>query len=75
MVVESETSGEICAASASLNSQPEEALLEFMRTFVKMLFTGSSTITLQMKSEFAIHARVSVFNEYIYILNARFKHI
>lgn len=61
MYIESETSVEIGGASASVNSQPEEALLEFMRTFVKMLFTDSSSITLNIKSEFGINSRVSKY--------------
>lgn len=64
LYVESETSAEIGAASVSLNSHHEEALVEFIRSFVKMLFADSSSITLPIKAEFARHARVS---RYIYI--------
>lgn len=45
------------ASSISLDSNQEEASLEFMRMFVSILFNDASAITLQLKSEFGEHAK------------------
>ena len=54
---ESENSVPSWASSISLDSQSEEAILDFMRRFVNILFHDSSSITLELKSEFGQYAR------------------
>lgn len=56
---ESYTSVPSWASSISLDSQSEEVALEFMRTFVTVLFTDSASMTMEMKSDFGQYARVS----------------
>lgn len=56
---ESENSVPSWASSISLDSQSEEAVLDFMKRFVRILFHDSSSITLQLKSDFGQFARVS----------------
>lgn len=47
------------ASSISLDtSQSDEAVLEFMRRFVMILFTDCSSITLELKSEFGQYSRM-----------------
>lgn len=55
---ESENSVPSWASSISLDSQSEEAILDFMKRFVKILFRESSSITLELKSDFGQYARV-----------------
>ncbi|XP_055382103.1 uncharacterized protein KIAA0513 [Condylostylus longicornis] len=45
------------ASSISLDGETEESCKKFMKQFVEILFTNSSTITAELKSEFGIHAR------------------
>lgn len=45
---------------ASLESQNEDDILQFMRRFVDILFQNSAQLTLELKSEFGIRTRVSV---------------
>ncbi|KAJ6626438.1 hypothetical protein Bhyg_17776, partial [Pseudolycoriella hygida] len=54
---ESEDSVPSWASSISLDSQTEEAIVEFMRKFVSVLFQDSSSISLDIKSEFGLKAR------------------
>uniref|UniRef100_A0A182MZB2 SBF2 domain-containing protein n=1 Tax=Anopheles dirus TaxID=7168 RepID=A0A182MZB2_9DIPT len=54
---ESENSVPSWASSISLDSQSEEAVLDFMKRFVRILFHDSSSITLQLKSDFGQYAR------------------
>ncbi|XP_061512499.1 uncharacterized protein KIAA0513 isoform X1 [Anopheles gambiae] len=54
---ESENSVPSWASSISLDSQSEEAVLDFMKRFVRILFHDSSSITLQLKSDFGQFAR------------------
>ncbi|XP_055549060.1 uncharacterized protein KIAA0513 isoform X1 [Wyeomyia smithii] len=54
---ESENSVPSWASSISLDSQSEEAILDFMKRFVKILFRESSSITLELKSDFGQYAR------------------
>ncbi|XP_053675145.1 uncharacterized protein KIAA0513 [Anopheles nili] len=54
---ESENSVPSWASSISLDSQSEEAVLDFMKRFVRILFHDSATITLQLKSDFGQYAR------------------
>ncbi|XP_065085116.1 uncharacterized protein KIAA0513 isoform X2 [Ochlerotatus camptorhynchus] len=54
---ESENSVPSWASSISLDSQSEEAILDFMKRFVKVLFRESSAITLELKSDFGQYAR------------------
>lgn len=56
---ESYTSVPSWASSISLDSQSEELALEFMRSFVGVLFTDSGSMTMEMKSDFGQYARVS----------------
>ncbi|XP_058819355.1 uncharacterized protein KIAA0513 isoform X2 [Topomyia yanbarensis] len=55
---ESENSVPSWASSISLDSQSEEAILDFMKRFVKILFRESASITLELKSEFGQYARM-----------------
>lgn len=57
---ESYTSVPSWASSISLDSQGEEAALEFMRQFVNILFSDASSMTLEMKSDFGQYARVTI---------------
>ncbi|EDS28366.1 conserved hypothetical protein [Culex quinquefasciatus] len=54
---ESENSVPSWASSISLDSQSEEAILDFMKRFVKILFRESGSITLELKSDFGQYAR------------------
>ncbi|KFB37638.1 AGAP007789-PA-like protein [Anopheles sinensis] len=54
---ESENSVPSWASSISLDSQSEEAVLDFMKRFVRILFHDSTSITLQLKSDFGQYAR------------------
>uniref|UniRef100_A0A336LLH1 CSON011440 protein n=1 Tax=Culicoides sonorensis TaxID=179676 RepID=A0A336LLH1_CULSO len=54
---ESYTSVPSWASSFSLDSQSEEAALEFMKNFNNALFTNPASITVEMKSEFGQYAR------------------
>uniref|UniRef100_A0AAG5DTU8 SBF1/SBF2 domain-containing protein n=1 Tax=Anopheles atroparvus TaxID=41427 RepID=A0AAG5DTU8_ANOAO len=54
---ESENSVPSWASSISLDSQSEEAVLDFMKRFVRILFHDSASITLQLKSDFGQYAR------------------
>ncbi|XP_037038066.1 uncharacterized protein KIAA0513 [Bradysia coprophila] len=54
---ESENSVPSWASSISLDSQTEEAIVEFMRKFVSALFEDSTTISLDSKSEFGLKSR------------------
>lgn len=45
---------------ASLESQSEDDILQFMRQFVDILFQNNAQLTLELKSEFGIRTRVSV---------------
>lgn len=56
---ESENSVPSWASSISLDSQTEEAIVEFMRKFIAMLFEDSSSISLDIKSEFGLKTRVT----------------
>lgn len=58
LFLESENSVPSWASSISLDSQTEEAIVEFMRKFVSVLFEDSSTISLDIKSEFGLKTRV-----------------
>lgn len=55
---DSENSVPSWASSISLDSQTEEAIVEFMRKFISVLFEDSSTISLDIKSEFGLKTRV-----------------
>ncbi|XP_058446787.1 uncharacterized protein KIAA0513 isoform X1 [Malaya genurostris] len=55
---ESENSVPSWASSISLDSQSEEAILDFMKRFVKILFRESGSITLELKSDFGQYARM-----------------
>lgn len=55
---ESDHSAPSYASSISLDSQSEEAILEFMRRFVNVIFKDCSSITLELKAEFGVHSRV-----------------
>jgi hypothetical protein len=46
-------------SSFSLDSQSEEAVLEFMRRFTSVLFSDVASITLELKAEFGQYSRVS----------------
>lgn len=46
------------ASSISLDSQTEEAIVEFMKKFISVLFEDSSSISLDSKSEFGLKTRV-----------------
>lgn len=46
------------ASSISLDSASEEAALEFMRNFVKILFVESSAMNIHLKAEFGEFAKV-----------------
>ncbi|XP_058061682.1 uncharacterized protein KIAA0513 [Anopheles bellator] len=54
---ESENSVPSWASSISLDSQSEEAVLDFMKRFVRILFHDSGSVTLQLKSDFGQYAR------------------
>ncbi|XP_055597120.1 uncharacterized protein KIAA0513 [Uranotaenia lowii] len=54
---ESENSVPSWASSISLDSQSEEAILDFMKRFIEILFRDSSSITLELKSDFGQYAR------------------
>ncbi|XP_035779409.1 uncharacterized protein KIAA0513-like isoform X1 [Anopheles albimanus] len=54
---ESENSVPSWASSISLDSQSEEAVLDFMKRFVRILFNDSGSVTLQLKSDFGQYAR------------------
>lgn len=57
---ESENSVPSWASSISLDSQTEETTLEFMKRFVNALFEDSSSISLDIKSEFGNLATVII---------------
>lgn len=48
------------ASSISLDCQSDETIVEFMKNFVQILYEDSTTITLDIKSEFGHKARVSI---------------
>lgn len=64
---ESDNSVPSWASSISLDSQTEEVTLEFMRRFVNILFKDSTSITLELKSEFGLYARVSSYYFIVFI--------
>lgn len=70
-VLESSHSVPSWASSISLDSQTEEGILAFMRNFVKVLFQNSGTITLELKSEFGLLARVSIHHKSKLIENSK----
>lgn len=45
-------------SSISLDSQTEEAVLDFMRRFTSILFADSASITVELKAEFGQYSRV-----------------
>lgn len=55
---ESESVGPSCS-SISMDCSADEAVFEFMRRFVSILFTDSLAITLELKHQFGQYARVS----------------
>lgn len=55
---ESESIAPSCS-SLSMDSSTDEAIFEFMRRFVSILFTDSLAITLELKHQFGQYARVS----------------
>jgi hypothetical protein len=58
---ESESVGPSCS-SISMDCSADEAVFEFMRRFVSILFTDSLAITLELKHQFGQYARVSKKN-------------
>lgn len=46
-------------SSLSMDCSTDEAIFEFMRRFVSVLFTDSTAITLELKHQFGQYARVS----------------
>jgi hypothetical protein len=56
---ESESVAPSCS-SLSMDCSTDEAIFEFMRRFVSILFTDSTAITLELKHQFGQYARVSV---------------
>lgn len=66
---ESENSVPSWASSISLDSQTEEATLEFMKRFVFELFEDSSSISLDVKSEFGnLAAVINIFETHKWFL-------